>query len=765
MTNRTTTALLCLLLSPALATGQGVFVPDPTPPQLRHEPLPLVVETSLLQVRTTIQDGTATTELQQTLHNRSNVVQEATWLLPLPAGAAADRFTMTVNGVETPGEVLNAGQARSIYEQIVRQRRDPGLLEYLGSGMLRARVFPIPPQGEVLVKVRYAELLPHSSGITTWRFPLRAAFADGRGPQKLSLLATITAQTPIKTVFSPLLGLDIVRDGDHKARASFECAAGQMPQRDLALHYGLGEQDFGVHLLTHQRPGLPDGTFVLLLAPKRDWPVQPGIARCLHLVLDTSGSMAGEKIQQARGAVRQFLHSLAADDCFNVIPFSTEARPFFPAPVRASKDNVQQALARVDALEARGGTNIDEALQLALQQALPPDGAAGAGQPALVPITVFLTDGQPTVGRTDIDGLLGQAQQHNKHKARVFVFGVGHDVNTRLLDALAEQSRGDRDYVQPGEDIELKTGALFHKLSGPVMTDVRLVLDGIEVLDQQPHHLPDLFRSGQLVVVGRYRGQGHKAIRLCGRVGDKEREYVFEGTFGKDGAANDWLPSLWAQRKVAALLDAIRINGQKQELVDEVVRLGKEFGIVTPFTSHLILEEADRVARNRGIDPGTPLPAVDAGTIERLHGEWTRSGVPAAGQPTAPADLPGLAEAAKAEGGRARTALESKPAETGDRAVFFSSALGALRADDKLARRDGAVALTFCRVGERTFHLVAGVWVDAGYTAAMADKVQRIEPFSAAWFALANARPHLVQALAFSTRIVIVDGDAVFEIG
>src|SRR5262245_46813867 len=321
-------ALLSAVLFQALVPCQGLIVPEPLPRPVPLPGLPHIlppVATGLLQVRVEVRDGASTTTVTQTLKNSSLQPQEAWWVLPLPAGAAADKFTLTVGGVAMPGEVLDANAARSVYEEIVRKRRDPGLLEYMGNGCLRARVFPIPPQGEVQVAVRYSQLLDRSDGTATVRFPVRSAWMDGVGPEKLSFVVDVQSSAAIKTVWSPQPELQIARDGDHKLLASVEYARGGGPSRDLALHFGLADQDFGASLLTYRRAGQP-GYFVVWLAPKRDWPAQPELVRSVNLVLDTSGSMAGEKIQQARAAVRTFVQSLRPGDWFNVVPFSTDAR-------------------------------------------------------------------------------------------------------------------------------------------------------------------------------------------------------------------------------------------------------------------------------------------------------------------------------------------------------------------------------------------------------------------------------------------------------
>ncbi len=753
------------LLLQALAPCQGLVVPALPPalvplPQWPIRATPVAaVTTGLLQVRTEVRDGAATTTLTQTFRNSSLQPQETWWLLPLPAGASADRFTLTVGGMTMPGEVLDANAARTVYEEIVRKRRDPGLLEYLGNGCLRARVFPIPPQGELQVAVRYAQLLDSSNGVTTIRFPVRSAWLDGIGPEKFSFVVDVLSQAAIKAVWSPQSELAIARDGDHRLLASVEYGSGAAPQRDLQLHFGLADQDFGASLLTYRRTGAAaidqPGYFVVWLAPKRDWPQQPNITRSVNLVLDTSGSMAGEKIQQARAAVRAFLQSLAAGDSFNVIPFSTDARPFFPEPVLADRQHRDEAMQKVDQLEARGGTNIGEALAFAMAHAMPA-GVAGA---AIVPITIFLTDGLPTVGTTDVDALLQANRSGNTSRSRVFVFGVGNDVNTRLLDTLAADSRGDRDYVQPGEDIEQKTSNLFAKLSGPVLTDLQVTVDGMALEDVEPRSLPDLFVQGQLAIVGRYRGNGAKAIRLRGKVGGVAKEYVFDATFPSTATQHDWLPSLWAQRQIAALLDAIRMHGQSPELVAEVTRLGKEFGIVTPFTSHLVVEEGLRVAAVRGFAPGARLPT-DAETQERLRRDWGRAGLAA---PPPSTDLPAIAAAAKAQADQSGARLLQRT-ESGHEAVAESVMLLSL-AQNQFADEDSAVGLLHRRIADRTFHLVDGVWVDGAFADAMRATLRKVPAFGDEYFALLRSQPGLAAVLAFSTRIVVVtDAGAAIEI-
>lgn len=754
------------------SSAQGLYLgPDPQrprPPDVVRPPVPprpgpAHIRMASLRLRVEVQDGVATTSLHQVFRNTGGAVGEGTWILPLAPGAAADRFTMTVNGKEVAAEVLDRDKARRIYESIVRRQRDPGLLEYLGHGCLRARIFPIPPGGDVAVQVRFRQVLPATSGIHEWRFPLRAARVGLRGAERVSLDLRIRSSKAIKNVYSPFPGVDVVRRGDHEARVSFESQGGQIPERDLQVFYGLADGEFGLSLLAYRKPGGP-GWFLMLLAPKQEWPEPRNTSRVVQFVLDTSGSMQGKKIEQARKALRFFVRSLSSRDLFNVVPFATEARPFFPAPVPASEENVARAFEKIAEIEARGGTNIEDGLRRALEADLPPL----PENRTRLPITVFLTDGLPTVGTTDVNALLRLVRKANRHRARVFVFGVGHDVNTRLLDRIAEDSRGDRDYVREDEDLELKTAALFTKLSHPVMTDVRIVCDGIDGFDLLPKTTPDLFKGSRLLVTGRYRGSGNHAIRVRGRVDGAEKEFVFEATFPAEAREHDFVPTLWAQRKVAWLLEQIRLHGRSKELVDEVVRLGKEYGIVTPFTSHLIVEEGMRLARARGLPAGAGgdgfFLGADADGVRR---DLARAG----GAPPLPdEELRRIARKSREVAARGRRRFEElDDLEAGKKAVEQSVQLrAAARTAGPATPAAGLVGRTgrvLCRrLADKTFYLAGGVWVDAEYRAEMRDRIRRLRAFSKEYFEWLRRHPAAARYLAFSSRVLVVLGDEVVQV-
>lgn len=705
----------------------------PPPEDLRrHDP----VRTRSLRVRATVRDGVASTEIDEVLRNEGGADAEAVWLLPLPQDAVADGFTMTVGDREVQGEVLDARRAQEVYESIVRRRRDPGLLEYFGEGCLRARVFPIPARGEVTIKVRFRHVLAQHGGMHEWRFPLRAFAASGRRPERVSLDVELSASTDLKNVFAPGSGLQVVRRGERGARISAEWrTAADVPDRDLLVLYSLSEAEFGLNVLGYRRAP-DDGYCMLLLSPRRTDANAKPLPRTIQFVLDTSGSMAGRKIEQARNAVRWFLQSLAPHDRFNVVPFATEAEPFFPDLVPADEERIAAAAAKVKRIEARGGTNIEDALRRAL--------AAAAGDPrdGVLPIVVFVTDGEPTVGQTDREKLLALAAELNRGKARLFVLGVGDDLDTKLLDRLADDNGGARDYVRQDEDIEVKTSDLFTKLSRPVLTDLALEVDGVALRDQQPRRLPDLFAGSQLVVLARYEGSGRKTLRLRGSIGSERVSYEYEAHFPEHDTVHGFVPTLWAQRKVATLLDAIRLHGRKGELVEEVRRLAKEFGLVTPFTSHLIVEEGERLS-SAAPPPPTAIP--ERGAVPRDR-------------------VPGSDPAADARALFGRLGQQ----EAGRDAVAESVAIRRLqvagdRGETTKEAKAGSTVLVQ-RAGAKTFYRVGDRWIDQTCPTDWPARATKVVAFSAEYFRLLAAHRDLAPAFALGSRLVLMVGDRVLEI-
>jgi Ca-activated chloride channel family protein len=542
------------------------------------------MEVRSLSATAAIEGRVARVTLDETFFNPSGREIEATFLLPLPAGATVERFSMWVDGVETAGELLDSGRARGVYEGIVRSRRDPGLLESAGEGVFRARVFPVPARGEKRVKITWTEVLSADGGSTTWRLPMSRA-------ARASVAVDVATERPLSSAWSPTHGVETVRKDDRHVRVSYE-ATDLKADRAFVLVVQEPSGDVGFTLLASRPAGEAEGSFLAVLSPAVVAGERP-VPRDMVLCCDTSGSMAGPKIAQARGALLHAVSTLSPEDRFSVVTFATEPRAFRDALVPATPDNVEAARAFVATLEAVGGTAIDEALGRSLRMLAGGD----AARPAVV---LFLTDGLPTIGEADPARIVARAKAAAGDRVRMFTFGVGNDVNTTLLDSLAADLRGARDYVAPGEDIEARVSALVEKTRFPVITDLRVEVLGVEVSGLYPRRLPDLFRGSELVIAGRYAGPGEATFRVTGRSGEGERTFERKVSFPALTDASGFVDRLWAVRRVGHLLDEIRLKGTSIELREEVVRLAKKHSIVTPFTSYLVLE------------PGADASGIDA---------------------------------------------------------------------------------------------------------------------------------------------------------
>lgn len=294
--------------------------------------------------------------------------------------------------------------------------------------------------------------------------------------------------------------------------------------------------------------------------------------------------MQGKKIEQAREALKFCVNSLNSRDRFNIIKFNTGIEKFKNKPVYFSRASSREAMEFIKGIEANGGTNIDMALGEALKM-LRGDKEAGT--------ILFLTDGLATVGETNPASILDNVKESNSNDVRMFIFGVGYDVDIHFLDKLSLQNHALSTYVRPQKDIEVKVSSLYTKISHPVLQDIKLNFGRISNFDVYPIELPDLFKGSQLLVLGRYKGSGKSSVRLSGIIQGQEKVFGFRENFPKNNLANDFLPRLWAARKIGYLLDEIRLNGEKKELVDEIVALSKKYGIITEYTSFLIDEDME----------------------------------------------------------------------------------------------------------------------------------------------------------------------------
>lgn len=606
----TTVVIIASVLVPLPAFADGFIVPRPP------HPLPAPVELSVKyhRVNVTITGQVALTEIDQVFVNESLYELEGTYIFPLPAEAAISDFAMYVDGKRLEGQILDRDKARQMYEEIVRGRRDPALLEYVGRNAFRATIFPIPARGEKRVQLSYRQVLTKEQGLVKYVYPLSTEQFSAKPIPQVSITIDLTTDAPLKSVYSPSHPVAVERVGTRKARVSYEESAVR-PDTDFSLYYSTSGGDVGVSLLSYKEQGA-DGFFLLLVAPDAEVEGTAAIAKDVTLILDTSGSMRGSKMSQTQEAALYILDHLRADDRFNIVAFSSStwsyARGLQPAAMATD------ARRFVRDLQASGSTDINRALLEGLEEG---DG----DRPHII---IFLTDGLPTVGEVDSHKIIANVDRAAQGNVRLFTFGVGDDVNTTLLDTISQEHRGASAYVRPSQQISDEVASFYAKVSTPVLTDLALDFGAIQVEDVYPYPLPDLFVGSQLVVVGRYRQGGDATLMLKGEVNGEKRSFRYEEMGFTSRGGESFIPYLWATRKVGHLLDQIRLHGENRELVDEIVELSVRYGILTPYTSFLVNEREDvltlggRQEASKGLNStlAAPAPTSGAAAVDRSVG-------------------------------------------------------------------------------------------------------------------------------------------------
>jgi len=596
--------------------------------------------------------------------------------------------------------------------------------------------------------------LPEDEGTIELRYPLATHRLNATPVESVTVDVKVKSSVDIKTIYSPSHNVEVRRDGERTARVTYE-RSGRNQEKDLLLYVGRSPDAVGFSLQSHKEAGR-DGAFMAVFAPRTHIEDKDRVPKDVVYVIDKSGSMAGPKMEQARKAISYGVRLLREGDRFNVIAFSTNIYPFRDSLMPASTEMKEAAVKHVAGLQPSGGTNIDGALRAALKM---------RADNRLF-MVVFITDGKPTVEVLDPQTIVKNVKAANSQNTRIFTFGVGFDLDVNLLDRLAEVTNGTRDYVTPGEDLEVVTGRFFRKVDQPVLTDVRVEL-GTGVYDVYPKRLPDLFAGSQIVLFGRYKAAGARTVILRGRIGRREIVYEHNTTLSaKDEAPH--LPRLWASRKIAYLLDEIRLHGQNKELIDEVVQLATRHAIVTPYTAGLVVEETEmagrpldevRDGRRRwragapkrkadrslgGLVPGGPAPAPQPGT-----GIGGGAGGRTAPAPTTPAP--------RAEG---KSAADSETLRRLKEAAAAEEPEGETDADDFGA---GYVRALIKAVAGKTFIKRAdGRWTDKAWDGKKA--TTKVEVYSEAYFKLLTKNKKIAKYLALGEKVVFVLGEIVYEV-
>ena len=575
------------LLAPGLAeAGPAFFAGTMKGGQFAPNP---AVKGSCYTVRystiaTSIRGETAETKVTETIIGQAGEPVETVCLIALPKTVDRESLRVTVAVADAPpkalaGRFLEAEQAQAVYEALAKGTGAATVVSMAGKPAMLVESFPLPAKMELCVS--FAQRTPVASGVASFRCPMPAT-TWARGPvARLSLTASIQADRPLRTVFSPSHAATVRREGLRKAQVRVR-ADDFTGGDDFRLYYVPDEDDLGLRVLAHRPTEAEDGYFLLVGNPTGSVGAGEPLAKDVLFVLDTSGSMRGEKIEQARAAVEYCLQRLAPRDRFNIITFGTEVAGFRDAPVAGDKAAVAGAREFIDAVVARGRTNISGALAR---------GLAGPETKGRLRIMIFLTDGTPTAGEVVPEKIVKQVPRLNTSGTRIFVMGVGHDVNTHLLDKLAEATEGSCEYVEGDQEIDVKIATLYDRLSHPVLNHAAVAFGGLRPTAVFPKKLPPVFVGTEIMVAGRYRTAGKHTVTVSGTRAGKGVTYTCQAELpGRtDAQVNEFVAPLWAARKVGYLLREIRLNGESKELIQEIVRLAKRFGIVTEYTDFLAM--------------------------------------------------------------------------------------------------------------------------------------------------------------------------------
>lgn len=745
-----TIAALGVGLGVAPASAHGIMVPSDRalpPLGLAHH-----------RVEIAIDSGLATVTIDQSWRNSTARPLEATYYFPVPKGGVVTGFELEINGKMQKGEMLERDKARRIYQDIVARIKDPGLVEWMDRDLFQVRIFPVPARGEQRLRLKYAQPLETLAGTYRLVYPLRTAKQVARTLDDFTLTTRIRDTVPVGTVYSPTHKIAVAHR-DKQVVIGFEQERVTL-DKDFVLYFGVSTQAVGMSTIVHRRPGEP-GYFLLTAAPREELESKEVQGKAIVFVLDTSGSMTGDKIQQAKAALRYCIERLGSDDRFEVMRFSSDVERLSSSGLIAASDaNKRRALGFVDEFEAAGGTAIDEALRAALK-------TVAGERSALV---LFVTDGRPTVGEVDASTILKATERANHGNARIFTMGVGEDLDTHLVDLVAGKHGGTSHYVRPGEDVKRAISALYEHIAYPVLTDVSLTITGgdVRAYGVLPTRMPDLFRGQQLLVAGRYRGHGKTKVRLEGRLGDETRRFEISVDFPEEEEEQDFVASVWAHRQVGYLLDQVRLNGETAELREEIIQLAKQYGIVTPYTSWLVVDDSEIVRRPPR--PGPHPPPVPIPRPRPVPPPWIEGnlggGVRSTPMAEAPADAPPSLDRDAEE--QERIVLETARPKSG-RSEDFRRDGGKAGVDAaetvkilKDKADDAPVVRTIKRVGGRVFGWTGDAWVDQAITPGL-ERVQ-VKLYSKEWVALAGRGEDVRAALALGERVQVRIGDTVFVI-
>ena len=562
-----------------LGTGNGLILADGMLLPLPGAMSPEAPAVRYHHVTVYIEDGHAVTRVDQEFYNPHDVPIASRYLFPVPPGAILSRFEATVDGQRQEVDRQDGPATNAELYSMVGELRDPSLLQYADWESL-AFDLSLPAGASRRMMLEYEEVLVPSGGLYGYRYVLSTERYSSLPLEDVSVEVDLRSSSGLASVYSSSHEVAIERPESGQAWVRW-AAQEVTPAKDFYLFFAPAEGGFGGGLLTGERAG--QDHFLFLFSPDAEPRGAKVLPKDVVFVMDRSGSMEGEKIKQARDALRHILGQLGEHDRFSIVSFDERISVLDHVLQPVDARTLQEARRYVDRLSADGSTDLEAALRSGLGIL---ERSEGRGATRMV---IFLTDGLPTAGITDEARIARLVMETNAHlEARLHIFGVGYDVNTHLLDRLSAQNGGTVTYVRPGEDLELALTEFYSKIAHPLLTDLEVEFEGVEASDMYPQVLPDLFQGSSLLLTGRYRGVGTQVtVQVRGWAGEERREYTYRYDLDEAGD-HDFVPRLWATRRVGDLLDRVRVEGANSALEEEIRNLGLGYGIVTPYTTYVI---------------------------------------------------------------------------------------------------------------------------------------------------------------------------------
>jgi|GEM_PF-5728832 len=559
--------------------------------------VPLSVKSHTVKV--TIRDQIAYTLVDEVFANHTGRRMEGTFYYPLPAGASISRFAMYIGDTLMEGEIVERMRAREVYESIVRRKRDPALLEWMGGNQFKARVFPIEPHSTKRVFIGYTQILPRDGDVVRYSYPLKSEKLT-KNPLSSLHIEVDASSTPAITGFnSPTHACRIEAD-EHSGRAVFS-ATDYTPTRNFVVSYIVTGLESELYTVPHWRDD--EGGYFLAFVSPRSLPIAfdsdaEGPTTNVLLMIDTSASMAGDNFETAKRIATTYLNFLGEKDRFNVLLYDVEPQLMFPEFVDNLVEFRRLAAEKLNKIDPLGAGDLGKAISAAADAIAQAEVDDDGGEARIL----YIGDGVATLGETEPVRLLEQAEVAfglAGDKVTVSTFAVGSEYDQAFIEGFARQFDGVAKLVSSARPVEDIVAEMVSDSFTPMITDLTLAFDGVDVLDVYPRSLPNLRVGGQVIVAGRYKEAGEGALTVTGFGGGHTYRRAIEISLPAEKGPNTFVPRLWARRAMDDMLH--RIGRGEQELAGEVIDLSLKYKLMSPYTSFLVLETEEDYKRF-GID-------------------------------------------------------------------------------------------------------------------------------------------------------------------